>query len=158
MPKKDKRVKGCPNPNCIEHTERKKYKADDQFCKKCGMALIFVCSRCHTEIEDIEGHSLCKKCEAKVLEDGGKIKLAVKDLGRKAKKTVSKGAKNAASKVKTNAIRVKDKAPEVLSKARALARNRKVQRAAAVLADAAVEGMKNPRVKRVAKRIIKVVK
>ena len=71
---------------------------------------------------------------------------------------MSKGAKNAASKVKTNAIRVKDKAPEVLSKARVLARNRKVQRAAAVLADAAVEGMKNPKVKRVAKRIIKVVK
>ena len=84
--KKDKRIKGYPNENCPEHLNKKKYKADDNFCKKCGMRLIYVCSICHKEIEDIEGHLLCMNCEAAQKDDGGKSHTQQKSPEEKQRK------------------------------------------------------------------------
>ena len=147
MSKKDKRIKGCPNENCPEHLNKKKYKADDNFCKKCGMRLIYVCSICHKEIEDIEGHLLCMNCEAAQKDDGGKIAHAAKIAGREAKKKAVKGA-----------VKVKEKAPEALEKAKEIAKNKKAQKAAVVIADAAADAVKDPKAKKVVKNVIKAVK
>ena len=54
MGKKDKRIKGCPDPGCERHVEHYKYKADDQFCTLCGARLVYVCAKCFEEIEDSE--------------------------------------------------------------------------------------------------------
>ena len=54
MSKKDKRIKGCPEPGCIRHIEHYKYKPDDMFCTLCGSQLVYVCAKCFKEIEDTE--------------------------------------------------------------------------------------------------------
>lgn len=62
---KDRRVKGCPNEECVMHLDKKKIDADDEFCPKCGTKLIYVCAKCFTEIEDLGlKHKKCKRCEA----------------------------------------------------------------------------------------------
>lgn len=89
---KDKRLKGCPNEKCVMHIDKKKLNADNDFCSKCGTKLIYVCTKCFTEIEDLgEDHRKCKRCEAEA--DAKK---------EKAKDT----AKKAASKVGTAGIAV----------------------------------------------------
>lgn len=147
MPKKDKRVKGCPNEACPEHTNAKKYAADDNYCKKCGMQLIFVCVKCHKEIEDIAGHRLCMDCEAAQKDDGGKVAHAAKNAGREVKKKAINGA-----------VKVKDNAPVALEKAKEIAKNKKAQKAVAVVADVAADAVKNPKAKKVVKGVIKAVK
>ena len=64
MPK-DKRVKGCPNPNCPKAEGKTKYKSDDRYCVSCGNELVFVCAKCHGPLDD-EGpkHRICAGCEA----------------------------------------------------------------------------------------------
>lgn len=147
MSKKDKRVKGCPNANCPEHINKVKYTADDNYCKKCGKQLIFVCAKCHKEIEDIAGHRLCMDCEAVLKDDGGKVAHAAKDAGRKVKKKAIKGA-----------VKVKDHAPAAVEKAKEIAKNKKAQKAAAVVVDVAADAVKNPKAKKVVKNVIKAVK
>lgn len=79
---KDRRSKGCPNPACGANQKMMKFKADDEFCSKCGTQLSFVCStsKCYSSIED-QGpkHRICASCEAKkadrkdaILDKGGK--------------------------------------------------------------------------------------
>lgn len=80
----DRRIKGCPNEACECHM-KKKYKADDQYCTKCGEPLIFVCAKCFCEIEDLgHKHIICKACEAKNQERKEHIKNIVKTKGAKA--------------------------------------------------------------------------
>ena len=146
MSKKDKRIKGCPNANCPEHVN-KKYAADDYFCKKCGMPLIYVCAICHKEIEDIYGHRLCMDCEAAQKDDGGKIAHAAKNAGKEVKKKAIKGA-----------VKVKENAPVAVEKAKEIAKNKKAQKVAVIAADAAADAVKNPKAKKVVKNVIKVVK
>lgn len=64
MGKKDKRIKGCPDPGCERHVEHYKYKADDQFCTQCGARLVYVCAKCFEEIEDSEDQRrYCYNCK-----------------------------------------------------------------------------------------------
>ena len=59
----DKRVKGCSNPECVNHIKRIKMKAENEYCPKCGAELVFVCKKCFKEIQDIdEDHSICTHC------------------------------------------------------------------------------------------------
>ena len=37
----DKRVKGCSNPECVNHVKKIKMKAEDAYCPKCGAELIY---------------------------------------------------------------------------------------------------------------------
>ena len=64
MPK-DKRIKGCPNPDCECNRKKHKYTADDRFCTRCGSELVFVCKVCFKKLAD-EGpqHVICGKCAA----------------------------------------------------------------------------------------------
>ena len=64
MSKKDKRIKGCPDPGCERHVEHYKYKADDHFCTLCGARLVYVCAKCFEEIEDSEDQRrYCYNCK-----------------------------------------------------------------------------------------------
>ena len=133
MAKKDKRIKGCPNVTCPEFQAKAKYEADDNYCKKCGTPLTFVCAKCFRKIEDVEGKRLCPDCE-------GRKKTKVSDATKKA------------------AVVVKQKAPEALETAKVLAQNENVQKAAKVAAVAAAETVRNRKVRRIAKVVIKAVK
>lgn len=62
---KDKRIKGCPNPECDKNAKKFRYKSDDTYCTHCGQGLVFVCAKCFKKI-DHEGveHKICAHCEA----------------------------------------------------------------------------------------------
>ena len=83
MAKKDKRIKGCPNVNCPDFMEKKKYSPDDHYCRKCGTPLVFVCARCYRPIKDIEGLRICPDCKGKPEK---KVTRAAKKAGEKARK------------------------------------------------------------------------
>lgn len=80
---KDKRAKGCSNPDCQKAEKKVKFKAEENFCPICGSELVFVCAKCHGPLDD-EGseHRVCSSCEATTNDrkamviDGGK-KFAV---------------------------------------------------------------------------------
>ena len=158
MSKKDKRKKGCPNINCSAHIDKRKYKADESYCSKCGTPLVFVCAECYKEIEDTFGHNLCMRCEAQEKHHGGKVKHALKNLGDKAKHNIAEKSKKAGNKVKEGAMIVKAKSPENLAEFKELAKNPKIQQVGAVVADAALDKLKNPKVRRLGKDIVKVIK
>lgn len=76
---KDKRKKGCPNTICEMHENKVKQKKENDYCPKCGAKLIYVCSKCFKEIQDIDtNHHICKKCEIEKEEKVAKRKEAVK--------------------------------------------------------------------------------
>ena len=61
----DKRKKGCPNESCEIHKKKVMLKSEIDYCSKCGSKLIYVCSKCSKEIEDIDKkHQICCFCEA----------------------------------------------------------------------------------------------
>ena len=109
MAKKDKRIKGCPNVTCPEFQAKAKYEADDNYCKKCGTPLTFVCAKCFRKIEDVEGQRLCPDCECRK-------KTKVSDATKKA------------------AVVVKQKAPEALETAIEKVRNASDEDSKAALA------------------------
>lgn len=79
----DKRSKGCPNIICEQHKKKVKYKADNDFCPKCGTRLIYVCAKCFKEIEDIdEKHRICRGCEADALEKKEKVRDGAVKAGK----------------------------------------------------------------------------
>lgn len=81
---KDRRVKGCPNPECKMHLEEKKLAVDNYFCPKCGTELMLVCTSCFSEIEDISpNHRKCKYCEAESEAKKEKAKQVAKDTTNK---------------------------------------------------------------------------
>ena len=65
----DKRKKGCPNESCEMHKKKVMQKSEIDYCSKCGAKLIYVCSKCFKEIEDIDKkHRICCFCEANLEE------------------------------------------------------------------------------------------
>ena len=120
---KDRRKKGCPNELCERHQKRIMYKTTEEYCPKCGTKLIYVCSKCFREIEDIDPeHKICSLCEAEKQEKKeaavGKAKSAgkaavglvlpvlfgatgtiVKDLQKESTKTIVKAVEEAATKI-----------------------------------------------------------
>lgn len=86
---KDNRKKGCPNINCQMNVKKVKQTAENDFCPKCGTKLIFVCSKCFDEIEDLgKKHRICKKCEIEAAEKAAKGKAKAKDIVGKGLKAV----------------------------------------------------------------------
>ncbi len=62
----DKRKKGCPNEKCEMHKKKKFQSLENDYCPKCGTKLVFVCTKCFRQIEDIDyKHRICNLCEAK---------------------------------------------------------------------------------------------
>ena len=67
MTMRDRRSKGCPNPQCDRNKEKFRYKASDAYCTHCGGKLVFVCERCFGPIEDAgPNHRICPHCQAKI--------------------------------------------------------------------------------------------
>ena len=133
MAKKDNRIKGCPNVTCADFLSKEKYSAGDNYCRKCGTPLVFVCARCFRKIEDAEGQRLCPDCS-------GKKKTKVADATKKA------------------AFVVRQKAPEALETAKVLAKNEHVRRAATIAVVMAADHVRSPKIKRIAKIVIRTVK
>jgi hypothetical protein len=64
---RDRRSKGCPNPQCDRNKEKFRYKASDAYCTHCGGELVFVCEKCFGPIEDAgPNHRRCPRCQAKI--------------------------------------------------------------------------------------------
>ena len=144
MAKKDKRIKGCPNVNCPDFMEKKKYSPDDHYCKKCGTPLVFVCARCYRPVKDIPGLRICPDCKGK---PETRVTHAAKKAGKKAMKKAEEGV-----------FIVKQKAPDALETAKVLAQNKHVRRAATIVAVTAAESVTNPKVRKIAKIVIRAVK
>lgn len=78
---KDRRSKGCPNPQCDRNKKKFMYKASDVYCTECGQKLVFVCKKCFGPIEDTgPEHRICPICQAKAEDNRDKAK----ELGKKA--------------------------------------------------------------------------
>lgn len=93
--KKDKRIKGCPDPECERHIEHFKYKSTDKFCTRCGSQLAFVCAKCFEPIEDTEDQRrFCEACKPKESKDSENLQKPSKnnseDKEQKAKEKVEK--------------------------------------------------------------------
>lgn len=60
---KDKRYKGCWNPQCRNYKKHYKFKSDNVYCPKCGSELVYICSRCGRMMEDNgRRHRICDHC------------------------------------------------------------------------------------------------
>lgn len=89
--KADKRKKGCPNDDCIEHGRRTYQKVEVNYCPECGTRLVYVCQKCFSEMEDKKNPNqcICDSCEAekaakkeKLKDDAKKAALKVGAFGK----------------------------------------------------------------------------
>lgn len=77
----DSRKKGCPNPRCKMNIKRVKQKSNVDYCPVCGERLVFVCSKCFCEIEDLgPKHKHCRNCEAIAADKKDKAKENVQKV------------------------------------------------------------------------------
>lgn len=77
----DMRKKGCPNERCIQFFNKVKNSSDINYCPKCGTKLIYVCSKCFCEIEDIDPkYRLCQKCKMEADEKREQAIKKTKDI------------------------------------------------------------------------------
>ena len=79
--KKDKRTKGCWNPECVNHKKHVKFPAADNYCPRCRSELVYVCARCGGRLEDINRkHRICFKCEERRESNAENRKAAVTNV------------------------------------------------------------------------------
>ena len=106
----DKRVKGCSNPECVNHIKKIKMKAENEYCPKCGAELVFVCKKCFKEIQDIdENHSICTHCIEEAQEKKEKRIEKVKDYGKKAAVAAGTGVLAVGGKIVTKVMKDEEK-------------------------------------------------
>lgn len=106
----DKRVKGCSNPECVNHVKKIKMKAEDEYCPKCGAELVFVCKKCFKEIQDIdEDHRICNHCIEEAQEKKEKRIEKVKDYGKKAAVAAGTGIVAVGGKIVTKVMKDEEK-------------------------------------------------
>ena len=65
------------------HLKEVKQDAENEFCPKCASKLVFVCTKCFSEIED-KGtkHRICEICKAKQQEKREKAKEQAKGVAK----------------------------------------------------------------------------
>ena len=160
MGKKDKRIKGCPDPGCERHVEHYKYKADDQFCTLCGARLVYVCAKCFEEIEDSEDQRrYCYNCKPEKEKGGTGDPKPPKEKKEKPPKEKEEKAPGKGKETVARSVAViKGKAPQIRDGAIRIATNPKVQRAALEVAEIAKDGIKHKRTRRVVGALIRAVK
>lgn len=160
MGKKDKRIKGCPDPGCERHVEHYKYKADDQFCTLCGARLVYVCAKCFEEIEDSEDQRrYCYNCKPEKERGGTGDPKPPKEKKEKPPKEKKEKAPGKGKETVARSVAViKGKAPQIRDGAIRIATNPKVQRAALEVAEIAKDGIKHKRTRRVIGVLIRAVK
>lgn len=89
----DNRKKGCPNELCQLNEKKKLQKAEIDYCPKCGTKLVYVCTKCFSEIEDLgPKHKICSRCDAEAQEKKKAIVDGVKGAGGKAAKAIGGAA------------------------------------------------------------------
>ena len=151
MSNKDKRIKGCPEPDCIRHTEHYKYKPTDMFCTLCGAPLVFVCAKCFEEIGDTEDQRrYCENCRPRQSKDGTGKQKPPKEKKPKEKKEPGKGKEAVAKSVAV----IKGKAPEIKDKAIQISKDPNVHKAALDVADIAKYGIRHRKTRRVVGALI----
>ena len=160
MGKKDKRIKGCPDPGCERHVEHYKYKVDDQFCTLCGARLVYVCAKCFEEIEDSEDQRrYCYNCKPEKEKGGTGDPKPPKEKKEKPPKEKKEKAPGKGKETVARSVAViKGKAPQIRDGAIRIATNPKVQRAALEVAEIAKDGIKHKRTRRVVGALIRAVK
>lgn len=152
MGKKDKRIKGCPDPDCTRHSEHYKYKPTDRFCTLCGSQLVYVCAKCFKEIADSEDQRrFCEDCKPKQKKDRAEAQDHPKE---KKKKEPGKGKEAVAKSVAV----IKGKAPQVRERAIQIASDPKVQRAALEVAEIAKDGIRHRKTRRVVGALIRAAR
>ena len=155
--KKDKRIKGCPDPGCERHTGHYKYKADDRFCTLCGSQLVFVCAKCFKEIEDTEDHRrYCEDCKPEKQKDSNGPEKPPKEKKPKEKKKKEPGKSKEA--VEKSVAVIKGKVPQIKEKAIQIASDPKVQRAAIEVAYIAKDGIKHRKTRRIVGALIRAAR
>ena len=158
MGKKDKRIKGCPDPECARHNERYKYKSTDRFCTLCGSQLVYVCAKCFEEIEDTgDQRRYCENCKPKQSEDGAGSQKPPKEKKKKEKKEKKASGKGKETVARSVAV-IKGKAPQIKERAVQIAKDPKVQRAALEVAEIAKDGIKHRKTRRVVGVLIRAAK
>ena len=160
MSKKDKRIKGCPDPGCERHVEHYKYKAGDQFCTLCGARLVYVCAKCFEEIEDSEDQRrYCYNCKPEKEKGGTGDPKPPKEKKEKPPKEKKEKAPGKGKETVARSVAViKGKAPQIRDGAIRIATNPKVQRAALEVAEIAKDGIKHKKTRRVIGVLIRAVK
>lgn len=80
----DRRKKGCPNEQCVQHINKVKHESEIDYCPKCGTKLIFVCAKCFCQIEDIDPkHRICLRCKTEAEEKRAHNIDKGKDIAKK---------------------------------------------------------------------------
>lgn len=80
----DTRKKKCPNEKCDFNLKDKVFSNNVNYCPNCGSKLIFVCKKCHKEIEDLgPEHALCNRCIADKTAKKQKVEDKVKNTTEK---------------------------------------------------------------------------
>jgi len=59
-----KQVKGCIIDGCVANIKEIKYRADDNYCSKCGNPLVAVCKKCRSVLPNDYERAYCIRCEA----------------------------------------------------------------------------------------------
>ena len=155
MGKKDKRIKGCPDPDCARHNEHYKYKPTDLYCTLCGSQLVYVCAKCFEEIEDTEDQRrFCENCKPVQSKDGDEAKEQLKEQKKKEKEEKKKEKKEKESgkgkeTVAKSVAVIKGKAPQIKEGAIKIAKNPNVQRAALEVAEIAKDGIRHRKTRRI---------
>ena len=170
MSRKDKRIKGCPDPDCARHNEHYKYKPDDRFCTLCGSQLVFVCAKCFEEIEDTEDkRGFCEGCKPNQSKDAAGEQKQSKENKKEKKKAAGaqkpqkeKKEKKASGKGKETVAKgvavIKGKAPQIKKKAIQIASDPKVQKAAIEVAEIAKDGIKHRKTRRVVGALLRAAR
>ena len=161
MSKKDKRIKGCPDPDCARHVEHYKYKTSDRFCTLCGSQLVYVCAKCFDVIEDSEDkRRYCENCKPKKQKDGTEEQKPAKEKKEKEKKKEKDKKESGKGKqaVARSVAVIKGKVPQIKEGAKKIASDPKTQRAVLEVAEIAKDGIRNRIVRKAVGVIIRAAK
>ena len=114
---KDRRIKMCPNEECINHKNRRYFLPEDIFCTICQDELVYACARCG-RIFDSEGidDTICDTCKEAIAGKQAKRKAQMDKIGKHAG-TAVKVAGVAATVVGGPAAATIGKAAPVVGKA-----------------------------------------
>lgn len=171
MGKKDKRIKGCPDPDCARHNEHYKYKPTDLYCTLCGSQLVYVCAKCFEEIEDTEDQRrFCENCKPVQSKDGDEAKEQLKEQKKKEKeekkeekkkekeenkkeKEEKKEAARAQKPPKEKKEKESGKGKETVAKSVAVIKGKAPQ-----IKEGAIKIAKNPNVQRAALEVAEIAK
>lgn len=56
--------KGCLNDDCIAKEKKMRFKAENDYCPRCGQTLFYVCRRCRMQLAD-GASEYCIRCKNK---------------------------------------------------------------------------------------------